>query len=224
MADVESLSRTACQRVVNAAARAIAERGSFLIVVAGGKTPRITYHLLCGADTDWSKWRVYFGDERCLPADDGERNSRMATEAWLSRVPIPQGCVHSIPAERGAKPAARDYAQTLAGIGDFDLVLLGLGADGHTASLFPGHDLGAAPDAPDVLAILDSPKPPAQRVSLSASRLSRARDALFLVAGESKRGAVARWRAGAEIPARAIRPRTSVEVLVESMLLKRSHS
>src|SRR4051794_15101057 len=109
MRDAEALSRTACARIVNAAAQAIAERGCFLIVLAGGKTPCIAYRLLCGADTDWSRWRVYFGDERCLPAD-GELNSRMAAAAWLSHVPIPADCVHAIPAERGAEAAARDYA------------------------------------------------------------------------------------------------------------------
>lgn len=219
IANEDALSRTACQRIASAAARSIAARGSFSIVLAGGKTPFVTYRLLCAADTDWSLWRVYFADERCLPSDDAARNSRMAAEAWLNHVPIPSHGVHPIPAELGAEPAARDYARTLAGVGDFDLVLLGLGEDGHTASLFPGHDLGTQSDAPDVLAVLNSPKPPAQRVSLSAARLSRSRDALFLVAGESKRGAVTRWRNGADIPALAIRPRASVEVLVEATLL-----
>ncbi len=98
-------------------------------------------------------------------------------------------------------------------------MLLGLGEDGHTASLFPMHDWGAAPDSPDVLAVFDAPKPPPQRVSLSAARLSRAREVLFLVAGESKRDAVKRWRAGEQLPAAAIQPAAGVDVLVESVLL-----
>jgi 6-phosphogluconolactonase len=93
-------------------------------------------------------------------------------------------------------------------------VLLGLGEDGHTASLFPGHEWGAAPGSPDVLAVLDAPKPPSQRVTLSAARLSRAREVWFVVSGDSKREAVAQWHSGENIPARAITPAAGVDVLV----------
>ena len=137
----------------------------------------------------------------------------MAGLAWLDHVPLPAAHRHAIPAELGAERAAA-YAAELRGVGDFDLVLLGLGEDGHTASLFPGHDWGEAPDAPDALAVLDAPEPPPERVSLSAARLSRSREVLFLVAGPSKREALARWRAGERIPAAAIRPATGVDVLV----------
>ena len=101
----------------------------------------------------------------------------------------------------------------------FDLALLGLGEDGHTASLFPGHEWGITPDSPDTLAVFDAPKPPPQRVSLSAARLSRSRQVIFLVAGESKHRAVTEWRNGKIIPARAIAPAAGVDVLVESALL-----
>jgi 6-phosphogluconolactonase len=143
----------------------------------------------------------------------------MAADAWLNRVPIPQDQIHAIPAEFGARAAALAYAETLRGVGDFDLVLLGLGEDGHTASLFPGRDWGVAASAPDALAVFDAPKPP-QRVSLSAARLSRTREVLFLVEGEAKREAVARWRASERLPAGAIRTAGGVDVLVESALLE----
>ncbi len=130
----------------------------------------------------------------------------------------------SRPAERGVVHAARAYAETLRGVGAFDLVLLGLGDDGHTASLFPGRDPGLGENAPDALAVLDAPKPPPHRVSLSARRLSRARAVLFLVAGEAKRSAIEQWHAGADIPARAIQPRAGVDVLVEAMLLRADHA
>ena len=217
--DTEALQEIAFQRILDAAARAIDQRGQFLIVLAGGNTPANIYRMLRAADTDWSRWQVYFGDERCLPASDGERNSRTAADAWLDHVSIPRHQIHVLPAELGAELAARAYAKTLHNVGDFDLVLLGLGEDGHTASLFPGHDWGVAADAPDVLAVFDAPKAPPQRVSLSARRLSRARAVLFLVAGEIKRNAVAQWRKGADIPAGAIRPERGVDVLVQSMLL-----
>jgi 6-phosphogluconolactonase len=219
VADAAALREIACRHILDAAARAIERRGRFLIVLAGGNTPSSIYRMLRTADTDWSRWQVYFGDERCLPADDAERNSRMAADAWLNRVPIPQDQIHAIPAEFGARAAALAYAETLRGVGDFDLVLLGLGEDGHTASLFPGRDWGVAASAPDALAVFDAPKPP-QRVSLSAARLSRTREVLFLVEGEAKREAVARWRASERLPAGAIRTAGGVDVLVESALLE----
>lgn len=219
LGDCATLQQAAHNRVLEAAARAIEARSQFLLVLAGGKTPRSLYRLLRDGDTDWSRWHVYLGDERCLPPDDPDRNSRMVAEAWLDHVPVPSAQCHGPQAELGAVVAARLYAQALSSVGPFDLVLLGLGEDGHTASLFPGHDWGTADDSPDVLAILDAPKPPPQRVSLSAARLSRARAVLFLIDGAGRRDAVTRWRAGADIPARAIRPPGGVEVLLEASLL-----
>jgi 6-phosphogluconolactonase len=210
------LQQAACRRIIDAALRAIAQRGEFLIVLAGGHTPRAAYRMLRAENADWSHWNVYFGDERCLPPDDVERNSKMAAIEWLDHVPIPKDRVHPIPSELGARAAALAYADTLRGVGEFDLVLLGLGEDGHTASLFPNHDWGTAPDAPDVLAVLDAPKPPPRRVSLSAARLGRAREVLFLIAGDSKREAIARWRAGEQLPAAVIHPAAGVDVLIST--------
>ena len=222
VADAEALRHEAVQRICDAAAEAIAQRSQFLIVLAGGNTPRDIYHLLRDADTDWSRWHVYFGDERCLATDHAERNSRMAAEVWLTHVPIPPTQIHAIPAERGAAAAALAYTATLKEVGEFDLVLLGLGEDGHTASLFSGQGCTAEASAPDAVAVFDAPKPPAQRVSLSATRLSRTRAALFLVEGEAKRHAVAQWHAAADIPARSIRPAAGVDVLITSSLLEPS--
>jgi 6-phosphogluconolactonase len=219
VSDEDSLQQAACKAILASAAQAIDERGQFHIVLAGGKTPRETYRGLCAAQTDWSAWHIYFGDERCLPPDDPARNSRMAAEAWLDHVPIPSFNLHGIPAEQGALQAAAAYADTLRKVGEFDLVLLGLGEDGHTASLFPGHAWGVAPGSPDTLAVFDAPLPPAHRVSLSAARLSRARQVMFLVSGDAKYGAVSAWRAGKEIPARAIMPAAGVDVLAEARLL-----
>lgn len=220
VADELALQQMAIETILVSAALAIRERGQFHIVLAGGNTPRRIYRGLCTAHTDWSAWHIYFGDERCLPPNDSARNSRMAAEVWLDFVTIPPLQLHTIPGELGAAQAARMYAETLRTVGDFDLVLLGLGEDGHTASLFPGHEWGAAPGSPDTLAVLDAPKPPPQRVSLSAARLSRARQVIFLVSGETKHRAVAEWRAGKDIPARAIVPAAGVDALVESALLE----
>lgn len=217
--DIAQLYESACKRILEIASDAIKQRGHFLIVLAGGNTPKGVYQMLRYADTDWSCWQIYFGDERCLAANDTKRNSQMAAHAWLDHVAIPKNQVHVIPAELGALAAARAYTRTLYDVGEFDLVLLGLGEDGHTASLFPGNDWCTEASAANVLAIENAPKPPAQRVSLSAKRLSHARAVLFLITGESKRDAVRRWRAGADIPAAAIQPSTGVDVLAEAKLL-----
>ncbi len=132
VADATELRDTAYRRVAETAARAVERRGRFLVVLAGGRTPRDLYRMLRAADTDWSRWHVYFGDERCLPADDPERNSRQAADDWLAHVPIPADQVHVMPAEQGADEAAEAYAGVLRGVGDFDLVLLGLGEDGQS--------------------------------------------------------------------------------------------
>jgi len=219
MIDAQALQREALRRVLDAAARAIQARSRFQIVLCGGQTPRPLYRMLRSQPVNWSAWHVYLGDERGTPRGDPERNSHMVAEEWLSHVPIPAAQLHMIPAEIGVQRAAAAYAEDLRGVGDFDLVLLGLGEDGHTASLFPDHDLGTKPDAPDVLAVFDAPKPPLQRVSLSAARLSRALEVMFLIEGESKAAAVAQWRAGKPLPASAIRPAGGIDVLVTSALL-----
>ena len=220
LVDAEALRARAAEHVLDAAARAIRARGRFHVALAGGATPRGVYALLRTAMTDWIAWQIYFGDERCLPRGDDGRNSTMAAKAWLDHVAVPGKQVRQIPAELGARRAAAAYAAELRLVGEFDLVLLGLGSDGHTAALFPGQDWGTAPEAADALAVLDAPEPPAQRVSLSAARLSRARAVLFLVEGERKRAAISRWRAGEPLPASAIRPATGVDVLVTASLIE----
>lgn len=202
----------AVQWVDRCARQALADRGVFHLVLAGGNTPRALYRRLADIQTDWSCWHIWFGDERCLPPHHADRNSCMAGDVWLDASIIPQEQIHVIPAELGATTAARIYAQQLLSVGQFDLVLLGLGEDGHTASLFPGQiddDLKL-----DVVAVFAAPKPPPERVSLSVSRLSRAREVLFLVNGQGKMAAVADWRAGKTIPAALICPADGVDVLV----------
>lgn len=218
-ATAAELEQAAVQHILEAALHAIRQRGAFHLVLAGGTTPRRVYQALRLAATDWAGWHIYLGDERCLPPDHAERNSRMASDVWLDHVGIPAAQIHVIPAELGAEAAAQRYARRLADVGEFDLVLLGLGEDGHTASLFPGHDWGAAPVAPDTLAVFDAPKPPSERVSISARRLSAAREVLFLVTGQGKRDAVHAWRQGQPIPATSIAPLQGVNIWLEQALL-----
>lgn len=211
----EALWESAARAIVRAASQAIIRTGMFRVVLAGGSTPRVAYEQLRQFGSNWHAWHIYFGDERCVPPDHPERNSHMAFDAWLDHVDIPQQQIHPIPAELGADTAAAAYAETLRPVEEFDLVLLGLGPDGHTASLFPGHPWGETPDSPSVLAVHDAPKPPPERVSLSARRLSAAQQVLFLVTGVDKKPVIHRWRAGEALPACAITPRGGVDVMVE---------
>jgi 6-phosphogluconolactonase len=218
-ATTSSLEYAAAQAIFNASQHAISQRGAFHIVLAGGTTPRRVYELLREMHANWHAWHIYFGDERCLPADHAERNSRMAAIAWLGYVCIPASQIHNIHAEQGAEAAASSYAQILGKVDIFDLVILGLGEDGHTASLFPDHDWGTSPDAPATLAVHDAPKPPPQRVSLTAWRLSQTRQLMFLVSGTTKWQAIFDWRNGKDIPAAAISPASGVDVYLDEGLL-----
>jgi 6-phosphogluconolactonase len=208
------LEHAALRFILQSADQAIAARGTFRIVLAGGNTPRGIYRSLRSAATSWPAWHIYFGDERCLPADSPDRNSTMAAAEWLHHVAIPARQIHIIPAELGAESAAVLYALELADVETFDLVLLGLGEDGHTASLFPGRTWEHAPLLPTVIAVVDAPKPPPQRVTLSPERLSHASRVLYLVSGAEKRQAVVNWRKGVAIPASRIRPPAGADVFI----------
>jgi 6-phosphogluconolactonase len=214
-----ALELEAAQEIFNDAQLAIKQRGAFHLVLPGGTTPRRVYELLRNKITDWSRWHIYFGDERCLPASHPERNSRMVKQAWLDHVNIPAGQIHIIPAELGAEQAAKSYANTLSKIEWFDLVLLGLGEDGHTASLFPNHEWGITPESSATLAVLDAPKPPPERVSLTARRLSQTGKLIFLVTGNSKKNALQDWMNRKSIPACAIAPLCGVDIFLEQELL-----
>ncbi len=203
------LNNAAIQCILNAADAAIKARGRFLIVLAGGSTPKTIYALLAKQNADWAHWHVFINDDRCLPMDHDERNSKMVSEVWLSHVSIPSNQFHAIPSELGAVAGAKAYAKTLANVGAFDLVLFGLGEDGHTASLFPNH---AVDNSADVVAVFDSPKPPAMRVTMSQNRLNNTKEALFLVTGKGKQWAVDQWRSGVAIPATLITPACGVDV------------
>jgi len=148
-----------------------------------------------GAEHDWSAVELWFTDERCVPPDDAESNYAMARAALLHRV-APFGVLR-MPGELGAEAAASLYDAVVRAHSPLDLILLGMGQDGHTASLFPGHPALAASGY--AVAVHDAPKPPPDRVSLTLGALREARRVVLLVTGEDKREAVARARRG-EVP------------------------
>ncbi len=217
--DTAGLVDHAAAAVRDAAAEALARNGRFDIVLAGGTTPRALYERLAADEAGSAGWHVWFGDERCLEAGHADRNETMARESWLDGAAIEPAQIHGVPPGPDPVAAARLYAGRVAEVDAFDLVLLGIGEDGHTASLFPGHVIGAGEDAPDVLAVRDAPKPPPARVSLSARRLSLARRVLILVTGAGKAEAVAAWRRGADLPVCHIRPAAGVDILLDRAAL-----
>jgi 6-phosphogluconolactonase len=196
LADAEAVAEEACRLIGVAAQAAIRERGIFRIVLAGGSTPGRTYQLLAATAQNWTSWEILWGDERCLPAAAPERNPRQAQELWLQRVAIPAAQIHPIAAELGAEEASARYGKIIADRQPFDLVLLGMGEDGHTASLFPG----AVEDCAPVIAVHDAPKPPAGRVSLNFQILRASRAQLVLVTGGEKSFALAAWQHGEQLP------------------------
>jgi len=195
--DGEAVAREACQRILTSAEKAIAARGAFKIVLAGGTTPEATYRELAKNNADWSKWHVYIGDERCLPANDAERNSVMAARSLTNHVGIPADQIYIINAEQGAEVAAKAYADVVNAALPFDVVLLGMGEDGHTASLFPGHQHNLTETTH---AVHNAPKPPSDRVSLSAAALANTDELLMLITGEGKQEPLSQWLAGKELP------------------------
>jgi 6-phosphogluconolactonase len=158
--------------------------------------------MLAGMVQDWSAWEIFWSDERCLPAEHPDRNSCMAHEVWLSRVAIPAGQIHAIPAELGATRAAAEYSALIVDRQPFDPVLLGMGQDGHTASLFSTSGDHIAP----VIAVHGAPKPPSERVSLNFQTLRTSRKQLVLVTGADKSAALLAWQQDARLPiAHAVR-------------------
>ena len=208
----EAVANAACARIVLASREAIKNRGAFHIVLAGGNTQANAYALLADEDCDWENWHIWFGDERCLPPDDPDRNSVMVKKMLTSKVAIPEKQVHIIAAESGPELAAEQYRVLLQKAPPFDMVLLGIGEDGHTASLFPGHEF--AHDRA-VLPVYNAPKYPAQRVTLSPATLSRCHHLLFLVTGRSKSAAVSRWQRGEKLPVSLIRAIEDAVVLID---------
>ena len=170
--------------------------GARSLVLTGGTTPRQMYTLLAGMPVAWGRVSLLFGDERCVPPADAESNYRLAKETLLAR--IDPGAVLRIPGELGAEEAAELYDAAVGRMQPLDLVLLGIGEDGHCASLFPGHPaLNATGWA---VAVHDAPKPPPDRVSLTLGCLRNARRVIFLATGAGKADAFRRALAG-EVPA-----------------------
>ncbi len=182
----------------------IAERGLFRLALAGGETPRAIHAALARREVAWSHVQITFGDERCVPPDDTDSNFRMAKESLFDHVAIPAGNVFRIRGEIAPDLAAQKYEDKLAAVAArfhepryvHDLILLGMGPDGHTASLFPGSP--ALDETVRNVIPATGPKPPPQRVTMTFPLLNAARKVAFLIKSQDKLPLVEQIVAGDE--------------------------
>lgn len=192
-ADVDALKDLIAEHVAASAKAAIAERGRYTLALSGGSMPGLMGGLVTVSDVDWARVHILFSDERCVPLDDEDSNYKACSNALLSKLSIPAANVVTIdPSLDSADAMAQDYEAKLkallpspGGIPQLDTVLLGLGPDGHTASLFPEHTL-LDETSKLVAGIEDSPKPPPARITLTFPVLHAAREVLFIAAGAAK--------------------------------------
>lgn len=191
--DFESLSRCAAEKFIAQAQKACDEKGRFSICLSGGGTPRRTYELLAAdayrSKVDWSRVHVFWGDERCVPSNDDRNNAKMARKAWLDQVPIPSEQIHAIDGATDPHQSAVSYEHTLREFfrdepNTFDLNLLGLGENGHTASLFPGT--AVLDETERWVAETFVAEQDMNRITLTVPVLNRAVLTVFLVSGAAK--------------------------------------
>ena len=218
--DPAALADEAARRFGDLALAAVADHGRFTVALSGGSTPRalhqrLTQSPLCES-VDWANVHVFWGDERMVPPDDIESSYRMARETLLAHVPIPAANIYPVPTIGGTPEAAAGaYEETLiavfgADLPRVDLILLGIGPDGHTASLFPGHPEPVRPSAALAVAVHNAPKPPPVRITFTYKLINAAANVLFLVAGADKASALRGVLRGptdlARLPAQGVRP------------------
>jgi 6-phosphogluconolactonase len=217
--DLESLSREAARIFGKQAAKAIEERGRFLAALNGGGTPQRLFQLLAEEYREkiaWNDVHIFWGDERCVPPGEAGSNYGQARDAFLGHVPVSDSNIHRVRGELEPAEAARDYALTLSGFAAapldfprFDLVYLGLGEDGHTASLFPGSP--AEVTEPVIPVTAQYQDRPANRVTLTQVVFNQARMVVFMATGEKKAGVLAEVLSGRynpdQYPAQRIEPK-----------------
>ena len=209
--DKNQLESILLQDILNIAKNAISENGSFKIVMAGGSTPEKLYKSFLDVhNQNFSDWELYVGDERCLPVDSEDRNSHMIKRSFIDHLPDDsKPKFFPINTEKGSQEASSEYNSIIDNIDQFDLVLLGLGEDGHTASLFPGHQWDNQLHA---VAVSNAPKPPSDRVSMTPKAFLKADKIFFIVTGHGKKDAVNAWKEGEGIPASKIMSENLIDV------------
>ena len=195
--DIDKLSEQLAYNILEIAETSIRLSNSFKIVLTGGNSVLKLYNILSNSKSNWSKWHIYLGDERCLPTNDKDRNDHVINQVWLNNSQILKKNIHFIKAEFGVDDGALHYEKILDNVGDFDVVLLSIGEDGHAASLFPHHlyDKNTS-----VVVERNSPKFPKDRISMSYSRLNQSKNIFKIISGSSKQKAVKMWIKGKALP------------------------
>jgi len=194
--NADALAKAAARRIVDLANAATGARGTCLLALSGGSLPPHIYRLLAAeplrSQMPWAGLSVIWADERYLPFDHPDNNYLQARQSLLDHVPVPAEQIYPVPTYHpAAAQAATVYAHQLRALldahaGRIDIALLGMGPDGHTASLFPGYPALDAPQDQIAIAVVDSPKPPPTRISLTPAALNHAAAVIFLVAGADK--------------------------------------
>jgi 6-phosphogluconolactonase len=209
--DAAAAARRTAELFVEAADRAVEARGVFRAALSGGATPQAAYRLLSGELADrvrWSCCEFFFGDERCVPFGDRRSNFLAASESLLAPARVRPERVFRMEGELEPEEAARRYEAVLCaaagGVPVLDLVLLGIGEDGHTASLFPGT--AALEERRRWVVPSEAPDEPRRRLTLTLPAINAARAVVFLVCGAAKAGAAALARSGGDVPAARVRP------------------
>lgn len=191
------MSRAAADHLVTVAAQSVAETGRFLWVISGGGTPKQLYRLLAGAEFQesfpWQQTHIFWADERCVPPDHADSNYGQAKELFIDDVPVLSTGVHRIKGELSQKEAVQDYSRRLRQFADgesewprVDMTILGMGEDGHTASLFPGAPGNAELKNPVMATAADYQGRPARRITLTPRLFNLSKEILIMVAGRSK--------------------------------------
>lgn len=212
----QDVAAAAADAIQEHARHAIKLRGEYKLVLAGGTSPLASYKILAGRDLEWDKWKLFYGDERCLPVDDAERNNQIIASTGLTEFVDKH---YVIPSELGSVKGAESYQSKISDQLPFDTVLLGMGEDGHTASLFPGLDWQVKQDGQLTQAVHNAPKAPAERISLTLSALQNCFQMLVLVSGKSKREAVQQWQHGNRLPVVEVSDVKQATVYVEASLM-----
>lgn len=214
----QQLGQAAAGHVASLSTQAMAKRGRFVVAVSGGSLPQLLFPSLIGeplhAQIDWPKWHIFWADERCVPLTDPDSNYRLAREYLFSHVEIPPSQIVPINDTLDPAAAATDYQNKLTQVfaparghlPRFDLILLGMGEDGHTASLFPGHSL-LREKGLWVAPIYDSPKPPPERITLTLPVINNARQVIFMATGAQKAEPLsAIFKGNSKLPAGLVLP------------------
>lgn len=196
--DAEAVAIRAAEEIERRLADAVKRRGRAHLALSGGTTPRLTYQLLGERLAHLNGIEIWFADERCVPPEDEQSNYRLAAETLLRGVSPPPADVHRMRGELGPEQGAARYIEELRaasceaqdGVPILDVIVLGIGPDGHVASLFPGADTLQADPQAICLPVHDSPKPPPQRITLSLSVLRAARSCILLATGAGKADAI----------------------------------